>query len=364
MDVASATGDGEQLFVANKWRYSCHTGSGMCFLLDAESDYLSLVPEPMIRIAGNVALHPDADLRTAATTWAAVIDDHLPKPPKTALPELRLRLLGARILVRFTHDECLRGVARYFSCSHDDSACSPDVVVHCDWPQAGRYLFRARPAEADGVPLGGVQVQAYGENGIRTWVSMHPPLPPLALPPFRDRFAALHGAVVRRPDGGGALILGERDAGKSSCAIELSRQPGVEVLSDETAFVHLRTAIAEPFPQSVGVWSGGRKVAKPAAEVFPQVADRPAVIDHVALLHPQRTVGEDHMGIFEISPVEVLRALMPHLRDVCSSLDEVILTLDHIVRSTRAVNVRFGDRAEMLQLIPAAIGLSDAEARN
>lgn len=336
--------NGTDALVQHGWRYFRHE-PGSAYLLDAASGYLGHLPGPVPFDAS--ALHLSvAQPRIAELAATPSVSGG------TSVYELQLALLGGRVLVRFTHERCRAEVARYFSCSHDPSGTTPDVIIECDLPSADRYLFRARPADQYGLPLEGIRAWPAGAAAPHAWTSAQPPLPPLALSPFKDRFIALHAATLRTPDGGGITVVGHRNSGKSSSTLHLGRQEGFEFLADETTFVHLRTAVAEPFPQSVGVWrSDGEKQPVSAAELYPRIGARPALIDQVVFLDPCDSAALAG----PLAPAETFRSLLPHHRDASASLDESIVTLDHIARSVTAVRLRYRDRTDLNRLLDEII---------
>ncbi len=341
-------------FVRHGWRCFRHNRHG-AYLLDAATGYLGRAPEQVVACALSVPVNGGIDLKRKNAAWAALAsqresDSHL---------ELQLALLGGRILVRFAHKRCRDEVARYFSCSHDRSGTSPDVIVECDWVRGDRHLFRARPVDQEGLPLEGVRVWPAGEEHPREWLSAQPPLPPLPEAPFKDRYIALHAATLRRPDGGGITIVGVRNSGKTSSALHLGLREGFEFLADETTFIHLRTAVAEPFPQSVGIWrDDGRKDPIPAAEIFPRVGYRPVLIDKLAVL----TLDMETSALVEdLTPADAFQCLLPHTRDASASLEEEIVTLDHVARSVKAVRIRYHDRTDLPQLLDEVVSRVGAE---
>lgn len=337
------------LLIQRGWRCFRY-GRDPAYLMDAATGSLSAVPETLLANVPHVPpRHSGAE--TNLTDFTRALAAGTSPPSSSARPnhELHLALLGGRILARFANARCRDDVARYFSCCVDGSGSSPDVIVECDWEQADRYLFRARPEEFDGASLEGVHVQAFGETSPEPWSSAQPPFPPLSVAPFKGRFVALHAATLRDPCGDGLAIVGGRNSGKSTCALEFGRRCGFEFLTDETTFIHLRTTVAEPFPQSVGLWSDdGRKVPVPAVELFPRIARGPAVIQQVIILEPSEEVS---YRVEELKPAAALRALLPHHRDAAASLDEAMVTLDHLARNACSIRVRYGNSAALTELL-------------
>jgi hypothetical protein len=136
---------------------------------------------------------------------------------------------------------------------------------------------------------------------------------------------ALHAAAIRLPDGTGVLLAGDRGAGKSTTVLALvERLPGVEVLGDETAFIHCRTAVVEPFPHAVGVWRAGEKVQVPMTQLCDRIARRPVEARRLLFLEPGHS-GPDEVE--RLSPSRTLRRLLPHHRDAGASLGDSTQTL-------------------------------------
>jgi len=236
-----------------------------------------------------------------------------------------IEILGGYILIKCAHEKCAQEIAQYFSPHICTRLVTPDVVVECDWEKASRYLFRARPADAP-PRLDGVHVTTlYGRR--EPWLSSYPPLPPLTLPPFAGRFLALHGAALVSPGGGALLILGERGAGKTTLAADLVNSGGYALLTDETAFIHMRTLLVEPFGIPLGFLGSvvdGPKSLVPAIEAVRMIAKRPAWVTQVVILE-RGQVNEPRLTA--LSGPEVLRSMLPHHLDASAGQDEALLTL-------------------------------------
>lgn len=341
--------NGTDIFVQRGWRCFRHD-SGSAYFLHAAEGYLG---HAFGAEAAAIAASPTkngigpGDASLSAVMAAADIKAAADDCSDGATWELPLKLLGGRILIRFRHERCRDQVAQYFSSSHDFSGSTPDVILECDLAESDRYLFRARPSEMEGTPLEGVRVWRMESSMPEAWTSSQPPFPPLAVRPFKNRFIALHAATLRMPDGRGITILGDRNSGKSSSALHLGNRTGFGFLADETTFIHLRSVIAEPFPQSVGVWCGGdAKKQVPAADLLPRVETRAVSIDQLVVLERDTSAS---VSIQELSSAETFRALLPHHRDASASLDESMVTLDCIARSAIAVRLRYHDRADLIR---------------
>ncbi len=259
-----------------------------------------------------------------------------------------LDILGVHLWIRCKHRECLDGILHHFSCSRSPRILTPDIVIECEWEEAGRYLFRARPPENDG-PLDGVRIWVPKHDSTpRLWTSAYPPIPPLNVWPFAERFVGLHAAAVIAPDGFATLFVGERGSGKSTLALAFVNDGDCELLTDETVFLHRRTRLVEPFPIAIGVKasdgiSGKRLVA--AAEAVKAVADRAALVTRVVFPTPYHSAGR---RVEPMSEAEGFRALLPHHLDVGADMDEAIVTLVHLSTRTRLLRCRYGSYEDLL----------------
>lgn len=295
---------------------------GQFFIFDERSEYLARVDESVVeKLRWSV---PDGMLSDALNALAhdsPVIGGVPDSGEKTVVP---LRLLGVRLDVHCTHKQCADVIGSFYSASLVSPRSSgPEVVVWCDMVSPDRYLFRSRPDHMAGVPLGGVAVQTL-RSRRENWLSTLPPIPALGSWPFKDRFAALHAAAVRTGAGEGVLIAGERGSGKSATAVLLSERLGAEVLCDETAFVHCRTTLVEPFPHAVGLWRDGRKVQVPITEVAVKVAREAVRVSRLVFLE-RRSEGKGELR--RLSQSESLRVLLPHHRDAGASIGDAMQTL-------------------------------------
>lgn len=260
------------------------------------------------------------------------------------------RLLGAHVLVRTRHQRCHAGVNDQFSAAREDPWTTPDQIVECSWPEAGRYLFRSRPAGDAATPLHGVRVLTPGGAPGAEWTGADPPLPAFRLPPIQGRFAGLHAAAVLLP-AGGMLVSGPRGSGKSTLAVELVAWHGGALLTDETAFVHRRTAIVEPYAGAVGVWEAGRrKRPVPAVDACRSVARGPGEMTALILLRP----GEP-AGIRDLDAGGAFRGILGHHVDVGTEADEAMTTLAGLAHRLPAASAGWSSYADLLRLPDAVV---------
>jgi hypothetical protein len=321
------------------------------FLFDEQTEYLARVDDLAVR-----RLAQAGTASTLREALAAAVDgteaDGAEVGPKPLIRDedvVALRLLGVRMDVRCLHRRCGEQIRSYFSASAAElETASPEVVVWCEWEAADRHIYRSRPAELEGVPLGGVFVQTL-RSGRRRWTSVLPPVPALASWPFKDRFIALHAAAIRTSRGDGVILAGDRGSGKTTTVLALARMlPGVEVLCDETAFIHCRTAVLEPFPHAVGVWRDGQKVQVPITALCDQIAGGPVEARRIVFLERGHG-GPDEVE--RLSPSRTLRLLLPHHRDAGASLGDSTQTLLDLADRLDAWIVRCSDLTRLTELV-------------
>lgn len=259
-----------------------------------------------------------------------------------------LRLLGVRVDVHCAYQQCADAIGDFFSASVVEPTLSgPEVVVWCGLKTPGRHMFRARPDDDAGEPLRGVSVQTL-RSSRKEWTSTLPPLPALGVWPFQERFAALHAAAVRTSKGKGVLIAGDRGAGKSTAALSLSGRLGAEMLGDETAFVHCRTSLVEPFPHAVGVWRNARKVQVPITELGVRICNH-AVPVTVLLFLERRAEGVTETS--RLSQSDSLRALLPHHRSAGASIGDAMQTLFRLAAEAESWLITYSVPDEMLAAV-------------
>jgi hypothetical protein len=270
--------------------------------------------------------------------------------------ELWLRLLGVDILVRCVHETAANQIGQYFARSvRIRPLRSPDCIVECDWPEAGRYLFRARPRHLPEI-LDGVRFQISGDPQPLPWRSHHPPIPPIGSRILMDRFAGLHAAAAVHPEGAVVIFAGERKSGKSTTALNLTRRYGWSLLTDETVFLLRRTQVVEPFPRSIGVAAqidhqSGTPVSKdfvPVDDVIKRVATEPALATRVVILEPDGSVSDPELAV--VPPSTALAHLLPHNLDVGISADESFVTMLQLTEKCPAAIYRYREPVDLLRL--------------
>ncbi|MGH3874325.1 MAG: hypothetical protein ACRDSR_22970 [Pseudonocardiaceae bacterium] len=353
--------------VERGWRYSRLDEDA--FLFDERWEYLARVDDGIARllpdavaVMGSVSAE-DGSLRAVLANLARKrsepepsdvggdvdVDTGSPSAEPTVRPPsvVSLSLLGARIDVRCAHAACAAGIAAFYSASIvPGGLSSPEVVIWCDWETPGRYLFRSRPDDSAGVALDGVLVQTL-RSAREPWTWTLPPIPPLASWPFKDRFVALHAAMVRTTAGEGVLIAGHRGSGKSTTALLASERLGAHVLCDETALIHCRTTLVEPFPHSVGMWRSGRKVQTPITEVCSRIAREAAPIHRMLFLEP----GASASRVSQRSRSDALRELLPHHREAGASIGDAMQTLLHLAARAEAWSIEYSTHHQLADLV-------------
>lgn len=349
MDDAEAL---ELACVDRGWRYAWL--DGVPYMFDERREYLARVsPAVLDKLSAEVpqgtlgeVLHNFAEEPgTASETRGALASG-------TAVT-VRLRLLGVRIDVRCAHPECAEEIASFYSASHvTGHSSSPEVIVWCESEHADRYLFRSRPDDEAGTPLAGVTVQTL-RSPRQPWIATLPPIPALASWPFKDRFVALHAAAVRTLDGTCFLIAGDRGSGKTTAALALADRLGAAVLCDETAFVHCRTAVVEPFPHAVGIWRDDRKVRVPITDVCQTVASDPALIGQLVFL--QRREGQSPR-VSRLPKAQALRFLLDQHRDGGAPIGDAIQTVMHLADHCEASLIDYSATEDLVDAVCGLVG--------
>ncbi len=341
--------------VEHGWRYFRLEGD--VFVFDERSEYLARVDERIARLLPGAAAMRSASAEVVSLR--TVLADLVRQPSEVKPPDIgaglapgsrpvvSLSLLGARVDVRCAHAACAAAIRAFYSASTVSSpSSSPEVVIWCDWEKPGRNLFRSRPEDCAGIPLEGVFVQTL-RSARRPWTSPFPPIPPLASWPFKDRFVALHAAMVQNVAGEGVLIAGDRGSGKSTTALGVSERLGAQVFCDETALVHCRTTLVEPFPHSVGVWRNGSKVQTPITEVCTRIARKAVPVSRMLFLKPGASVSR----VSRRSRSDALRELLTHHRDAGASIGDAMQTLLHLAAQAESWSIEYTDHHELVDLV-------------
>lgn len=243
---------------------------------------------------------------------------------------LHLALLGTRISVLCRSDECYSGIKEHFH-PHciEDLHRTPDFVIECDWPKAGRYLFRARPEPDSQAPLPGVRVRCPGQDEAVAWLGPSPPLPPFTLPPLKGRFVGLHAACVAFDRGPVMVLVGPRGSGKTSLSIKLVNEAGGILLADEVTCVQVRSMVVSPFAMAMGITSveaDGRltKDAHAADRVANRIATKAHAITAGVILNNQAGAAPT---LRPLSQQAAFRLLLTQHLDLGTDLGECLTTL-------------------------------------
>lgn len=244
-------------------------------------------------------------------------------------------MLGGLLGVIAPHRACAADIRRFLGPMSAETYRTPDLLILCTQRRASKFLFRAR--ESDGtVPLDGVYFRRPGDKDWSPWLSADPPLPPLSLDPFAGRFLALHAACVWREDLGGVLFAGTRGAGKTTMALALARRHGFDLLTDETAFLRVRSVLVEPFPRALGVFKNTRgrsgKVSVRADRAVSRVRREACVVRHAVFLKP---CPDGRLRIRHIDRETALAALLTAARRSGVEVQETVISLFELVRSVR-----------------------------
>ena len=243
---------------------------------------------------------------------------------------LQLTLLGTKVSVICRSNECYLGIKEHFK-PHcvEELHRTPDFIIECDWPQAGRYLFRARPEAEAQVPLAGVRVRCLGQDETKEWLGASPPLPPFRLPPLQNRFVGLHGACVALDSGPVIVLVGPRGSGKTTLSAKLVNEVGGDFLSDEVTCIHTRSMVVSPFAMAMGITAIGTdgqlsKDAVAADRVVKRVATKAHSVTAGVILNSK---GISASALRPLSQQEAFRLLLTQHLDLGTDLGECLTTL-------------------------------------
>lgn len=266
-------------------------------------------------------------------------------------------MLGGVIGVVAPKRQCAEDIRRFLGPMATETYRTPDLLFLCTQRRASRYLFRARPLEDGPVPLEGVYLRRPGDGDWSPWTCADPPLPPLSIPPFSGRFVALHAACVCREDVGGVLLVGDRGAGKTTVALALAQRHGFEFLTDETAFLRVRSLVVEPFPRALGIFTrnGGvpRKRDIRADRAVSRIRMRPCVVARIVFLEsrPGRQVR-----IRNLEKHRALTSLLSAARRSGVGIEETTISLFELVRAAaRTLEISYSSYEQLTELPDALL---------
>lgn len=237
---------------------------------------------------------------------------------------IQLSYLGIGGVIAFTEVSAYRQFSSILQALVADGWRSPDFVMKVDWREWRREFVRER---VDGPPvLEGIQVASADRPELVTWSNRLPPFPPMASG-SEGRFLRLHAAVIASRDGStGILVVGDSGFGKTTIAVALSGL-GNALLSDEDAFISLRTSIAHPFQLGHSLDSVGA-----------QESARPVPISGIVQL------GRSGIAISSPTESELFRLLLLAQRESGSSRRDSIVTIACLAKNANAAVVPGQDR--------------------
>ncbi|WKD31342.1 hypothetical protein [Streptomyces xanthophaeus] len=184
-----------------------------------------------------------------------------------------------------------------------------DVLVRIDRDARADMLHRSFPGARSGV-----HHRMPGEPQWHALTGHLPALPPLAAPPYRGRFVALHAALLVSASGQGLLVCGNQKAGKTTAALRAREAGLASVATDEVVLLDSLTGSVFGVPLPVAVRSGEQRTSMPlpqGAETYVGAALPAAVLVLVPAEQPGRPGSIETAG----SEEEAMSWLLEHLRD-------------------------------------------------
>lgn len=133
-----------------------------------------------------------------------------------------------------------------------------DVLVRLDRAARADMLHRSFAGERPGV--------RYRMPGDPQWHALAghlPALPPLATPPYRGRFVALHAALLVPAPGQALLVCGNQKAGKTTAALWARDARLASIATDEVVLLDSLTGVVFGVPLPVAVRSGEQRTSVP-----------------------------------------------------------------------------------------------------
>ncbi|MGH0595751.1 hypothetical protein [Bacillus wiedmannii] len=277
-----------------------------------------------------------------------------------------IQLLGGVIEAKCKYLKCLEGIKSFFSSCIIESWITPDIIIYCDWEEAGRYLFRTSPVVDENMKfLPGVFYKEKGSNKLHAWDSADPPLPPFVKEPFVNSFVGLHAGAVKGKKNNAILFIGPRESGKTTSTLEIVNNYPEEysLLTDETAFIRKRSCLIEPFPRLVlpRTLVDGKihKYALEANEAYKKVATSSAIITHIFFL--KKGIGKPYIN--EISPIEAYRKIINNYLYAGADLADSMITLAMIVNQVSLSSINYSSYEDLLSIInevPSYLGEKEA----
>ncbi|MFD5425931.1 hypothetical protein [Streptomyces sp. NPDC127084] len=184
-----------------------------------------------------------------------------------------------------------------------------DVLVRLGRDARPDMLHRSFAGERPGV-----HCRMPGEPQWHALTGRLPALPPLAAPPYRGRFVALHAALLVPAPGQGLLVCGNQKAGKTTAAL-WARDAGLaSVATDEVVLLDSLTGAVFGVPLPVAVRSAEQRTSvplPPGAGTY-LGASLPAA---VVILVPAELPSRPGSVETAVSEEEALSWLVEHLRD-------------------------------------------------
>lgn len=224
-------------------------------------------------------------------------------------PFVDLALAGAIVRYHAADPAVLKQLRTGLGAAVPDRRRTADVLVRLGSEARADMLHRSFAGDRPGVD--------YRMPGDPRWHALTgdlPALPPLATPPYSDRFIALHAALLVLPSSQGLLVCGNQKAGKTTAAL-WARDIGLaSIATDEVVLLDSLTGVVFGVPLAVAVRSGDQRTAVPLppGSTTYRGAALPAA---VVILVPAEPLSLSGSVETAESEEEAMSWLAEHLRD-------------------------------------------------
>jgi len=266
----------------------------------------------------------DSEMRSAPLAEARL----LARTPDA--PFVDLEFLGVHVRYWCGKAEWAEEIARQYCGMLPQVRRSPDADVALSDPLDFERLHRS----VEGVRTG-VAVRVCGSDWEEGSSSL-PIIPLLQTAAFRERFCAMHGALLATDDGG-VLVCGEQKAGKTTTAL-IARDLGLAtILSDEMTLVD-RDGGCHGVPLPIRErCAGGGRLSQALESTTARARDRGTTLRAIVTLHRSNSGASGTRQL--VTDAAALRALSPHMRVLDTSLGEASMRLLRLLRTAKVWSV-------------------------